>query len=114
MTETYRLSIVRLANAEHAELASLNASLSSNHSIAVCGGVGAAAGDTAANVTGSACVPGIPMWLNVSHEVDWVRHRTKLLLRMEAGKSQLQANLLSNLQHARVLQRPCIMAVPIR
>ena len=75
MTETYRLSIVRLANAEHAELASLNASLSSNQSIAVCGGASAALGDTAANVTGSACVPGVPMWLNVTHDVDWVRLR---------------------------------------
>ena len=90
MTETYRLSIVRLANAEHAELASLNASLSSNHSVAVCGGDSAALGDAAANVTGSACMPGIPMWLNVSHEVDWVRHMVELPLLMEAREPHVQ------------------------
>ena len=71
MTEIYRLSIVRLAEAEHAELACLNATLSSKHSMAVCGAV-APLLSSAANVTGAACVPGTPMWLNVSHDVDWV------------------------------------------
>ena len=87
VTEIYQLSIVRLANAEHAELASLNASLSSNHSVVVCGGAGAALGNAAANVTGFACVPGTSMWLNVSHDVDWVRHKAKLLLLWKAGGS---------------------------
>ena len=105
MTETYRLSIVRLANAEHAELASLSASLSSNQSVAVCGGAGAAQGDTAANVTGSACVPGVPMWLNVTHDVDWVRHIPKLL--MKAGR--LQTDLLCTCRHLRVLQEPIVV-----
>ena len=71
MTEIYRLSIVRLAQAEHAELAYLNATLSSNNSLVVCGAVAPLLG-SAANVTGAACVPGTPMWLNVSHDVDWV------------------------------------------
>ena len=108
MTETYRLSIVRLANAEHAELASLNASLSSNHSVEVCGGAATATRDAATNVTGSACVPGVPMWLNVSHDVDWVRHKIMLLLLMYAWQSQLRADLPCSPQHARVLQKPSI------
>ena len=97
MTETYRLSIVRLANAEHAELASLNASLSSNHSVAVCGGAGAALGGAAANVTGFACVPSTSMWLNVSHDVDWVRHKAEVLLLMKAGEPRSQTDLLCSL-----------------
>lgn len=71
MTEIYRLSIVRLAEAEHAELAYLNATLSSNHSLVICGAV-APLLSSAANVTGATCVPGTPMWLNVSHDIDWV------------------------------------------
>ena len=77
VTEIYRLSIVRLADAEHAELAYLNASLSSNQSMVVCGAVGHAAGVTpsarsVAAVSGAVCTPGTPMWLNVTHDVDWV------------------------------------------
>lgn len=74
-TEIYRLSIVRLADAEHAELAYLNATLSSKRSMAVCGGAAAPPGSATANVSGAACVPGAPMWLNVTHDVDWVRHQ---------------------------------------
>ena len=77
-TEVYRLSIVRLADAEHAELAYLNASLSSNRSMVVCGAAARAAGmaphaGSAANVSRAVCTPGAPMWLNVTHDVDWVR-----------------------------------------
>ena len=76
-TEVYRLSIVRLAEAEHAELAYLNASLSSNRSAVVCGAVAHPAGvappvSSAAAVSGAVCTPGTPMWLNVTHDVDWV------------------------------------------
>lgn len=73
VTEIYRLSIVRLADAEHAELAYLNATLSSKHSMMVCGAAKPSA-SSAANVTGAACTPGTPMWLNVTHDVEWVRH----------------------------------------
>lgn len=79
VTEIYKLSIVRLANPEHAELAYLNASLSSNRSMVVCGAparasaVMAPRASSAANVSGTVCTPGTPMWLNVTHDVDWVR-----------------------------------------
>ena len=77
VTEIYKLSIVRLANAEHAELAYLNASLSSNRSMVVCGAPTRVAAmmpraSSAANVSGTVCTPGTPMWLNVTHDVDWV------------------------------------------
>jgi hypothetical protein len=98
-TRVYTLSIVRLADPEHAELAQLNATTADKQTLCVCGngcaspgalssrqatGGGGAqgsgvtgggaqgSGDGAAAGAFPACTPNSLMWLNVSHETDWV------------------------------------------
>ena len=90
-SETYWLSVVRLADPEHAQMAELNATTASHGSFRVCwdGGRAGASGSSS-SATGTAgwgeaaaeagggggalpeCVPNERMWLNVSHSVDWV------------------------------------------
>jgi hypothetical protein len=65
-SEWYSLSVVRLADPEHAQMAQLNATTSARESVRVCGG------EEGKGARPAACAPNARMWLNVSAGVDWV------------------------------------------
>ncbi|KAK9917087.1 hypothetical protein WJX75_000778 [Coccomyxa subellipsoidea] len=67
----YSLSVVQLADPEHAEMTQLNATTSTKESLCVCGG-SCPEGIQRSGGAAGGCMPNAPMWLNVSHKTDWV------------------------------------------